>query len=77
MMLIVLLIAPLLAIEIPKCPEPELNHGTTLKVRELYKIRGTISVSVPLAEKMEEGARLFVIRGTDTLGGQLRSPVDV
>ena len=37
MMLIVLLIAPLLvALEIPKCPEPELKHGTKLKVREKF-----------------------------------------
>ena len=33
--------------------------------------RGTISVSVQLGEKMEDGAPQFVIRDTDTLVGQL------
>ena len=66
-MLLILFIASLYSLEIPKCPEPELNHGTSLKVRINPVLLCVRPFSVQLAVKMAAVAQPRVIKDIDML----------
>ena len=61
-MLLILFIASVSSLEIPKCPEPELKHGTSLKVRVDPVLLFVRPFSVQLAVKMAAVAQPRVIR---------------